>query len=310
MVRAVNGSLAMGMWDWGRYEYLPGSGLLSIDLNDLSQKGRLEAESEDGYARWQLSDTQKRSIAREFATKLRLLAWNGDIPAEYVPVLARLHDYRNEMYHREESRPNALRILAHLYAWLTADLLERLRPGWFVTSSADPADLVERTYRRMGISTPASRGGPMDGLNIQDDMATALRDGLDLASASQLLADYAAERIESVHGAIEFAGDYIGDIQNVSNVDEMDIVRLIYNTGDPRRSLDEMRNDRAPVTRAMIKRWDEWPATIRATHEPVEAFRCLAELETEFEEFETLVHELASHVEGAIQAQIDWARGK
>lgn len=257
---------------------------------------------------WQLSDTQKRSIAREFATKLRVLAWNGDIPAEYVPVISRLHDYRNEMYHREEARPNALRILAHLYAWLTADLLERLRPGMFSRSSSDPDDLVERTYERMGVAAPDGRH--FDGFLIQKQMAAALRDGLDLATAPQLLADYAAERMEAVHDAIEFAGEYIGDVQRVSNVTEMDIVRLIYHRGDPRLSLIDMRNAKAPVTRAMIARWDKWHEEIRAISGAVEAFRSLAELEAEFEDFETRVHEVAREVDHAIQSAIDWARGK
>jgi hypothetical protein len=236
-----------------------------------------------------------------------MLAWNGEIPAEYVPVITRLHDYRNEMYHREESRPNALRILAHLYAWLTADLLERLRPGIFSQSSGDPDDLVERTYERMGRAIPESR---FDGFSIQNRMAAALRDGLDLATAPQLLADYAAERIESVHDALKFSGDYIGDVQQVSKVSEMDIVRLIYHTGDPRLSLAEIRKAKAPVTRAMIDRWNKWPATIKGTPGAVEAFRSLADLEAEFEGFETRVHELAGQVDGAIQAHIDWIRGK
>jgi hypothetical protein len=233
-----------------------------MDLNDLGQKERLTSESKDGHVPWQLSDTQKRSIAREFATKLRVLAWNGDIPAECVPVISRLHDYRNEMYHREEARPNALRILAHLYAWLTADLLERLRPGIFGRLSSDPDDLVARTYKRMGVAVPDGRH--FDGFLIQKQIAAALRDGLDLATAPELLADYAAERMEAIHEAIEFAGEYIGEVQRVGNVTEMDIARLIYHTGDPRLSLIDMRHAKAPVTRAMIARWDKWPALIRA----------------------------------------------
>lgn len=308
MVRAINSALAIGLWDWGRYAYLPEWAPVAIDLNDLGQRKRLTAESVNGHVPWQLSDTQKRGITRDFAAKLRVLAWNGDIPAEYVPVIARLHDYRNEMYHREETRPNALRILAHLYAWLTADLLERLRPGIFSRSSSDPDDLVERTYERMGQAIPD--GLLVDGFSIQNHMAAALRDGLDLATAPQLLADYADERLEAVHDAIKFSGDYIGDVQQVSKVSEMDIVRLIYYSGDPRVGLAEMRKVKAPVTRAMINRWDKWPATIRATLGAVDAFRSLADLEAEFEEFETRVHELARDVDSEIQAQIDWIRGK
>lgn len=66
-----------------------------------------------------------------------------------------------------------------LDAWLTAGLLERLRPGIFSSWGGDPDDIVERTYERMGRAVPV----PMDGFRIQNDMATALREGLDLATA-------------------------------------------------------------------------------------------------------------------------------
>lgn len=310
MVRRINGSLVMRMWDWGRYAWRPEWAPVAIDLNDMDQRERLKAASKDGHVPWQLSETQKGRIAREFNSKLRMLAWNGDIPSEYISVIGRLHEYRNEMYHREESRPNALRILSHLYAWLVADLLERLGPPIFGTYSGDPDDIVEHTYGRMGLPAPGPRDLFEDGFKPQSHMAAALREGLDLASAPELLADYAAERMESVHDAIKFSGDYIGSLQRLDEVSEMDVIRLIYNTGDPRRSMAQMRNDKAPVTRAMIKRWDEWPEKIRTTHQPVEAFRSLAELEAEFESFEKKVQNLASDVDGAIQFASDLARGK
>ncbi|NUJ88337.1 hypothetical protein HOW07_09980 [Plantibacter sp. MCCC 1A11337] len=306
MVRWTQTHLAMGSWGGSHDGYWPDQEPVPIVLNDFNQRERMRAEAKDNYVRWQLSDTQKRSIGRDFSDKLRVLAWNGDIPTEYVPVLARLHDYRNEMYHREESRPNALRVLAHLYAWLTADLLERLRPGIFSRWGGDPDDIVERTYERMGRPVPV----PMDGFKIQNDMATALREGLDLATAPQLLADYAAERIESVHDAIEFSAEYIGEVQRISDVTEMDIVRLLYHEGGPQLGLAEMRHFKAPVTRAMIARWDRWPELIRGTPGAVEAFRSLTDMEASFEDFETRVHELAREVDGAIQFEFDLARGK
>lgn len=310
MVRRINGSLIMGMWDWGRNAWRPEWAPTAIDLNDMDQRERLRDASKNGYVSWQLSKTQKGDIARDFDSKLRVLAWNGDIPREYVSVIGRMHEYRNEMYHREESRPTALRILSHLYAWLVADLLERLGPPIFGIYSGDPDDIVEHTYGRMGLRAPGPRDLLEDGFRIQNHMAAALREGLDLASAPELLADYAAERMESAHEAIKFSGDYIGSLQRLDKVSEMDVIRLIYNTGDPGRSMAQMRNDRAPVTRAMIERWDEWPEKIRAMQQPLEAFRSLAELEAEFESFEKKVLNLASDVDGAIQFASDLARGK
>lgn len=55
----------------------------------------------------QVVDTQTASDAGEALTRMT----------------APLYDDRNERYHREESRPAALRTMVHLYAWLVADLL-------------------------------------------------------------------------------------------------------------------------------------------------------------------------------------------
>lgn len=298
----------IGMWGSRRRAY--GSHPVAIDLNDFEQKTRTEHSTSHAFLDWRLSDNQQSRIEREFDSKLRILAWEGRIPPEYVSVVGRLHEYRNEMYHREESRPNALRILVHLYAWLVADLLERLSPGLVGYSSADPEDLGQRTYARMGRTEVLDPLALFErGFNMQSQMAESLREGLDLASAADLLADYAAERIESLHEAIAFSGDYIGSIQGVDKVTEMDVVRLIYSV-DPMKRIEELRSAKAPVTRAMIRQWDEWPERVRAISEPVDAFRSLAEFEAEFEDFEAKVRELASDVDGEIQFQIDLARGK
>jgi hypothetical protein len=65
-----------------------------------------------------------------------------------------------------------------------------------------------------------------------------------------------------------------------------------------------------PATRAMIRRWDEWPDATRANSNPIEAFRSLAGFEAEFEEFERRVQELASAIDGEINFRIDHAKGK
>jgi hypothetical protein len=49
MVRAINGRLGMGLWDWGPYAYLPKWLPIAIDLNDLGQRERLTAESKDEH---------------------------------------------------------------------------------------------------------------------------------------------------------------------------------------------------------------------------------------------------------------------
>lgn len=308
-VRRIGGAMSLGKWEWGHFAHLTGWDVIPVDLNDFEQKERETAVASDGFVRWQLSDSQKRKLDREFESKLKLLAWDGDIPVPYVSVLGRLHEYRNEMYHREESRPETLRVVVHLYAWLVADLLDQLQAGWFSHSSLDPDDLAERTYARMGRDAPSGREQFGEGFSMQSQMAEALRRDLDLASASELLANYVGSRMESLHEAIRSCGEFIGSVQRVENVTEMDVVRALYAT-DPMVGIEKLRGVSVPVKRAMIQRWDAWAGQIRALPEPIEAFRSLARFEAEFEEFETKVKDLTFAIDREIQFQVDLARGK
>lgn len=84
---------------------------------------------------------------------------------------------------------------------------------------------------------------------------------------------------------------------------------VLYST-DWRVTIPDLRGSKAPVTLAMIRRWDDWPRQIRVIDDPVEAFRSLADFEAEFEPFEHKVTEMAAAIDGEIQHQIDVARGK
>ena len=279
------------------------------DLTDIGQRERETKAAAGGIVFWQLSGSQKRRINRDFSAKLQLLAWDGANPAPYVCVLGRLHDYRNEMYHRDESRPAALRTMVHLYAWLVTDLLDRLTAGWFSWSSADPDNLLQRTYLRMGMEPPGKDReilGPS--FDIQNDMARVLRRDLDLADVPTLLADYAASRLDKVHGSLRFCAEFLADEYDVEKVTEVNVVRFMHATR-PVVQLADLAAVRTPVTRRMIATWDAWPHTIRTAGEPLDAFRCLAQLEAEFEPFEARVEDLAAAIDRELQFRSDWARG-
>lgn len=310
----------MGMFDapqdvWGSPR------IINVDLRDVTQKAAAAAES-DVYVRWVLSASQKRSIAREFDSKLRFLAWDGQIPAEFVSILSRLHHYRNEMYHREESRPEALRTVVHLYAWFVAELLERLAPmstGW---SSSDPEDLLARTYARMGQSPPETSGlsDLPDGRSMQADMAQSLRNDLNLTGGPDLLADYVASRLKRTHTQLRFVAEYLETFHELTALTEWDVIRVLYANDvtekftvyaetkvvDPRTTVQRQ----IPVTRADLDRWDTWRERIAGQANPVDAFRSLAELELEYEDFETKVAEMAYQADSDIQHRWDLYRGK
>lgn len=260
---------------------------------------------------WVFSKTQIGNIDRNFDHKLRFLAWNGDLPSHFVNVISRLHEYRNEMYHREESRPNALRIAVHLYSWIIAEMLERLGPG--ITSyDSDAHDYIRRTYERMGRPRPAlvdplhflSRG-----IDIQSDMAAALREALELDDVPELIADYMADRTRRTHGQLVFVAEFMAEEKKTA-FSAMDAVRMAYASWVDRNENGGPTRRQSLATRTMIQRWDEWPYVTRTSSNPIDAFRSLAEFEAKFENFERRVQELAYAVDGEINFRIDYAKGK
>lgn len=272
-----------------------------VNLDDPNQR-RDEAARRDGYVHWTFSKTQVNSIDRNFEDKLRFLAWHGDIPIEYVSTISRLHDYRNEMYHREESRPQALRVVAHLYAYFVAEFLERLTPhghSWWM--GAD--EIAARIYARFGRAAPVS---PATGFSaastLQPAMASALKHDLDLGEAPSLIADYIADRVQHVHEMLAFSGDVAGSVYGM-DYSEMDTIRFAYEpaTGHASKALK-------PPTRALLRRWDEWAEGTRALPSALEAFHSLAGFEAEFEEFEQVVSDLAVQADLEVDRQIDAAK--
>lgn len=254
----------------------------------------------DELIHWSFSKTQVRKVHNDFREKLRFLAWHGDIPEEYVGVVARLHEYRNEMYHREESRPEALRIVTHLYASVVAEFLELLTPqsfGW----GSDSDNMMSRLYARMGQPRPKSGGGLGLHRNLQQEMATNLRVDLDLGDVPDLISVYISIRVETVHEYLGFSGEVAASVWGGS-YSEMDMVRMAC-----QRSPLDSPAPRAP-TRGSLARWDEWSARTRSLPDALTAFRSLAEFEAEFEEFEQAVVNLMMHAEAEVDRQIDEER--
>ncbi|GAA5090780.1 hypothetical protein GCM10025760_16890 [Microbacterium yannicii] len=272
---------------------------VSPTLDDPDQRDREQAlRAPKDYIHWSFSRTQVAGIDRNFDDKLRFLAWNGDIPREYVSIVSRLHEYRNEMYHREESRPEALRIIVHLYAFLVCEFLEHLSPQTF-SWSTESTNQEARMFTRIGVAVPSSRG-VMRGLELQAQMANALRKDLDLADAPELIAAYIADRVKGIHDSLEFIGDVAGSVYR-AEYSEMDTVRFVC---EPTPAGPRCKTP----TRADIRRWDEWSVGARKLLDPLSAFRSLAEFEKQFEPFERAVSEVALQADLEVDRQIEDAK--
>src|SRR5690606_29121828 len=112
-------------------------------------------------------------------------------------------------------------------------------PAW-TSFGMDADELIRRTYARMGRKAPSQRHLLNADRGIQSEMAEVLRQDLDLATAPELLADYAQQRVHDLHDSIRFVADFIGDAQHVDHVTEMDVVRLIHSS-DPFKTIVQLR---------------------------------------------------------------------
>jgi hypothetical protein len=321
MVRALASDSSWRRFDRSRMTWATTETLRQIDLNDSDQQRRDDPdydrsiESQDlswitGALNWYLSPTQQRSVERNFDDKLRLLAWDQKIPRDFVAVTSRLHEYRNEMYHREEIRPNALKITAHLYALVVTQFLEFLPPQW-ISMGTSTEEFRSRVFSRLSIPAPTNDDlSWLEFGGVQRLLAEDLRTSLEVTDARSIIGDYIRERVAEVHENMKFVGGYAHEFdRSVTVVTDLDVVRLIY-TSKFLSTFLERRGEKAPVTAAALARWDSWADEIPQGSAALAVFSSLAKFETEFEPFELKVREASSDVDSAIQSEIDRLRGK
>lgn len=143
---------------------------------------------------------------------------------------------------------------------------------------------------------------------VADDPLAALREALELDDVPELIADYMTDRTRRTHGRLAFVAEFMAE-EKQTQFTEMGAVRMAYESWVDRTGSGAIQQSR-PATRAMIRKWDEWPDATRSGSNPIEAFHSLAEFEAEFEDFERRVQELAFAVDGEINFRIDYAKGK
>jgi hypothetical protein len=284
-------------WGLGNYDSLPEA---SIDVYDFSQR---EA-ADSGKVFWTLSKSNLRSLDRDFAMKLRYLAWWGLIPSAYVPVLLRLHDYRNEVYHRDHVRQQTLQTSVEIYMHLTAELLRTSRPALIVST---PREVTERLAERLGVETVELRRW---GFEVHTLIADRMTEGLAIDDAS--IADRLADNIETRLEGIEDGLELISDVSSAAwrrKVTSWDAMRMAQVEG-PFWDEKTLNNATVPVTRAKYEAFRQQAASIRTAPNRLQAFTLFAKFEQDFEAFEKQVDELAMAADMEVQRQIDIARGK
>ena len=314
MVRKVR--QVMQMQSFAGDEWWRKSAPIKIVLSDFRQRERVSQELGEKYPNWVLSKNQRQSIDRNFGAKLQFLIWLGDIPAAYLKVASRLHDYRNELYHRDHTRHETLSISALISAYVVAEFLKLLKPltvGYGADADATLAEIFDRAglapdeVENVEIISGYSIPQLPSNFDLQVMMGAQLMKGLDdrLHKIPQLLADYIRERLAATDRSLDLIGGWNFDDQPHT---KLDVIRLLHKPrGTPLRDL---RGLHTSVTKSTLERWNGWPEKISVLTDALEAFASLSDFESEFETFEVLVDSESSYVDGAISFELDRRRGK
>ena len=69
------------------------------------------------------SKTQRNKIEHDFDAKCALLVKEDILQPDQARVLKKLHEYRNETYHRDELRPATLASTNEIYVYLVCSMM-------------------------------------------------------------------------------------------------------------------------------------------------------------------------------------------
>lgn len=257
------------------------------------------------------SKTQRNKIEKDFNAKCDLLVRENIIDVAQARVLKKLHEYRNETYHRDELRPATLASATGIYIYLVCTMMTTMPVHSMSYSSPSPPDALKKYLKQgergfgVGMDMQARIGRELlavSGIGKQMDLGEAL-------------AEHVAYRLDEIEAAVEECASFFNDT-NDGGWDFLSVLGFIQapEPDDPvdhlRRTVDDYRRWARPVNKARFRAWRKTAATLATETDDLTAFAAFADLEDAFEPIEQQVMKLVLDVDTEIQHQIDVARGK
>ena len=292
MHRACSGPLA---WEGRKREQLR---WLDLQADHTEPSEHLNARREELRGEI-ISNRRHQRIEREFDAKAEFLAKRGEIDPQTARVLKKLHQYRNETYHRDLLRTEVLSSAVSIYAALTCELMRRLAPGW-MTSLQVPANL--------GKYAPLMKHGPdFDSQGLIADHLEKVH-GLDEAVAvGHALSAHVVARLDEMLENIDLCLELLPP-------DWDRAVALAYiQTDEPARFRATIEGMSMPLASehslVSIAGWRQRAEDLSGIGSKLAAFAEFADLEDEFEPLERMVQQEASAVDREVQHRTDVARG-
>ena len=163
-----------------------------------------------------VSKTRRKKIDSNFGDKIDFLVERGRLPADLGPVLKKLHEYRNETYHRDQHRIECIRPAVLIYFDAACTVLEHYEPGMMITSGSRAPNSRDSTRN---FPCPATRSNCPAGLPGQLRQEV----GLDLGALRSALRDHLLGRLIDLKDGL----DYLQENFTGSDVMPGDAIRVM-----------------------------------------------------------------------------------
>ena len=232
-------------------------------------------------------------IDKDFTAKANFLVARDKMDRSHALALKRLHEYRNEMYHRDHIRHDVIQTVTYMYFELVCTLLE----SYDKTTAhpyIGPRIILDPVSRSENISPPA------------DLLAAELRDGFDVAWRQTIsnLKENLIDRIVKVIAAAFIVTMVFKD------VDEDLAIKLAQTfRASPTDSPELLRQLKFPYKYqwADLDRWLKRAEKLNPNSDRIAFFNSYAVLEREFEPCESDMQALRKELERMGQRQLDQA---
>jgi hypothetical protein len=254
-----------------------------------------------------ISNTRRKRIDREFDAKCDFLREKGLLAASQVRVLKKLHQYRNETYHRDKLRPAVLASAAKIYIYLVCSMMRDF-----------PVNGM--SYRRAGVASAIAKylsDGERVGFGTQARIGTQLLEAAGLATQRELgtiLGSHIHARLDELIEDVEFIASWHREVNQDESWDLEAVLGVVSlrSPTDYRYVLltSDLARRVAGYKPELLDGLRELAEGLAQVEDQLSAFALFADIEDIFEPLEAKVKDLAVHVDGAIQYEIDRARGK
>lgn len=251
------------------------------------------------------SPKQRRQIERYFDAKAEFLGSRDALDRGQVSVLAKLHRYRNETYHRDSVRGGSLASAVRIYGYLVCTLLRDLDTDAVMTHISEPPGLKQY------MSDVAAMGS-----GLRQAIADHLLQRPEIAGTDDLGLALAAHLDDRLQGLWEDLDQAAGSISDNSGQDwdEDTVMHWLQLDDDGPEAVfitpEQLRVREFPVTAEALHALRRRGQALAHERDPVASFAEFADIEDAFEPLEQRLQELLVHIDHAVQLEIDRLRGK